>query len=104
CDGASTTCADAKAAVTVICRPSTGECDATETCSGTADACPPDQRGAPGTPCTDDGLPCTTDLCSATGSACEHLPGNRGNVCRAATGGVRDSAESRDRTADALPA
>src|SRR5438552_15174903 len=38
-----------------------------------------------GAACTDDSNPCTLDQCDGTSTTCQHLAGNAGAVCRAAT-------------------
>ncbi|TMA70566.1 MAG: hypothetical protein E6J69_02285, partial [Deltaproteobacteria bacterium] len=78
------------------CRAAVNECDLAETCTGSSGTCPTDQVKPAGTACTDDGNVCTTDLCNGTvGSPlCVHNPGNAGTVCRAATAGGCDVAET----------
>jgi MYXO-CTERM domain-containing protein len=59
CD-AVTGCAHAFAAPTIVCRASTGVCDAAETCTGGSADCPSDLAIEDGTTC-DDGNVCTID-------------------------------------------
>ncbi len=72
-----------------VCRPSTGECDVAETCSGQL-TCPADTT-LDGQPCSTDGEPCTTDVCS--GKVCSHVPAPPNTVCRPA-GSECDVAET----------
>jgi alpha-tubulin suppressor-like RCC1 family protein len=55
------------------------------------------------TPCADDGNVCTQDLCDSA-AICQHLPGNAGTQCRAATPGGCDLAAACDGSAAACPA
>src|SRR5438309_66424 len=59
-----------------------------------------------GTACTDDGNVCTTDTCNGTvGSPlCVHNPGNGGTICRAATSGGCDVAETCTGSSSTCPA
>jgi cysteine-rich repeat protein len=67
---------------TTECRPSAGECDAAEVCSGSSFPCPPDVPAAPGTPCTPDANPCTLDQCDGMGPTCMHNPDNDNPACQ----------------------
>ena len=68
------------------CRPTAGECDPAETCTGSSGECPDDAKSPSGTACSDDGNPCTTDLCDGIHAVCVHAPGNVGKVCRPSAG------------------
>ncbi len=69
-----------------ICRPTVGECDLPEACTGTNATCPIDARKSAGTVCTEDGTPCTADACDGTTNTCHHPAGNAGATCRPAAG------------------
>jgi hypothetical protein len=88
-----------------VCRPAAGACDVAETCSGTADACPPDARAAAGTTCRAAAGTCDlAETCSGTTADCPP-DGFRaaGTECRAAAGAC-DVAESCGGTSPACPA
>jgi uncharacterized repeat protein (TIGR01451 family) len=53
------------------CRPAVDECDAAETCSGSAATCPADGFVGAGIGCPDDGNVCTDDECDGAGG-CQH--------------------------------
>jgi len=64
CSGTGATCpADTKS--TAVCRPSAGQCDRAESCTGTTDDCPPDLGEPDGTPCADGNVCTTSDSCQA---------------------------------------
>jgi hypothetical protein len=86
-----------------LCRPSAGECDLQETCTGTSGACPADAKKASGTACTADTNPCTLDQCNGTSNACQHPAGNAGAACRVVAG-VCDVAETCTGTSSTCPA
>jgi hypothetical protein len=77
CDGAGH-CSDGYKPATTICRAAAGECDAAESCTGTAGACPADGSLPNGTTCSSDGTSCTDDVCSA--GACVHVPNGTCNA------------------------
>src|SRR5205823_13070569 len=87
------------------CRAAANECDNEEPCAGKSATCPDDTVKASGTACTDDGNVCTTDLCNGTvgNPLCVHNPGNAGTVCRAATSGGCDVAETCTGTSSTCP-
>src|SRR5207237_7008717 len=96
CNGSSSVCQHPPGNSGTTCRAAANECDNAELCTGSSSTCPNDTVKASGTACTNDGNVCTTDLCNGTvGSPlCVHNPGNSGTVCRAATSGGRDVAET----------
>jgi RHS repeat-associated protein len=104
CDGTNVTCQHAPGNPGVTCRAAAGECDLAETCTGTSATCPTDAKKPPNTACTDDGNVCTTDQCDGTNVACQHAPGNPGKVCRPATSGGCDVAETCTGTSASCPA
>jgi len=57
---------------TYNCRPSTGDCDLAEQCTGSSADCPADQFQPLSTPCEADGQFCTVDHCDGSGS-CVYL-------------------------------
>ncbi|KZZ98669.1 ADAM protease ADM-B [Moelleriella libera RCEF 2490] len=63
------------AASGVVCRPSTGECDVAETCSGTRAACPDDKHKKDGDGCGADnnGLQCASGQCTSRDLQCQHM-------------------------------
>jgi len=67
CDGAGA-CVHPAGNAGTVCRPSAGQCDATETCTGTSVTCPSDGPVPDGTGCID-GDPCTTGE-ACTGGVC----------------------------------
>lgn len=71
CDGAGG-CEHVPGNPGVVCRAAAGVCDVEETCTGTSDQCPPDQKKAAGTVCSDDGNVCTSDVCDGTSADCTH--------------------------------
>src|SRR5262249_30554873 len=84
CDGTSVTCQHPAGGAGKVCRAAAGECDLTETCSGSSTACPADTLKSNGASCTADALPCTADICNGTSVNCTHPAGNAGTVCRPA--------------------
>jgi len=54
-----------------VCRSSTGECDAQETCMGNSSACPPDVFQLNGTPCSCDSGYCYNGQCPTHISQCQ---------------------------------
>jgi RHS repeat-associated protein len=104
CDGTNVACQHAAGNAGTTCRAAAGECDVAETCTGTSTACPTDAKKAANTACTDDGNVCTTDKCDGTNVTCQHAAGNAGTVCRAATSGGCDVAETCTGTSTACPA
>jgi hypothetical protein len=83
------------------CRPSAGECDAVESCSGSSIECPPDSPAPAGSACGDDGNACTEDVCDAA-ATCQHPAGNAGAICRPSAGAC-DAAESCSGDSSACP-
>jgi len=86
CNGTSALCQHPAGNAGAVCRPSTGECDPPETCTGSSTTCPA-QNPPTGYACTDDGNPCTNDVCDAN-STCTHpnnsAPCNDGLFCNGA--------------------
>ena len=74
------------ASLSTLCRPSVGDCDVSEVCSGSSADCPPDLYASDETVC-DDGDLCTLgDRCEGNSGVC--LPGSGVGVgCRNETGG-----------------
>jgi hypothetical protein len=65
CSGTDNACVDVFQSSTTECRPSTGQCDGAESCTGTSGACPVDVMAIDGTSCND-GDNCTqTDTCQS---------------------------------------
>ena len=58
-----------------ICRPSTGQCDPQETCSGTNATCPADQTSPDGTDCGSN-LKCASGQCTSRDLQCKTLMGS----------------------------
>ncbi|MCX8073597.1 MAG: hypothetical protein N3C12_14295, partial [Candidatus Binatia bacterium] len=88
-NGQSSTCCTGQCrfrASGLVCRTAAGECDLTETCTGTAATCPTDAKKANGTACTDDGFPCTFDVCNGTSNLCQHPIAPTTTVCRPSVG------------------
>jgi len=102
CDGIRAACVHAAGNARTVCRPSAGECDPEEKCTGASGTCPVDAKLQSGTPCSDDGSPCTTDLCDGIHAACMHAAGNAGTVCRPSAG-VCDVAEACGGTTATCP-
>jgi cysteine-rich repeat protein len=67
---------------TTQCRPSGGECDPAEICTGTSFPCPADVQSPAGTPCTPDSNPCTLDQCDGTSPSCMHVPDEDNPSCQ----------------------
>lgn len=59
---------------TQICRPSTGECDPAETCTGTQASCPKDVISTDGTRCSN-GLTCMSGQCTSRDLQCKTIMG-----------------------------
>ncbi|KAL3479080.1 Metallo-peptidase family M12-domain-containing protein [Aspergillus californicus] len=60
-----------------ICRPSTGECDIQETCSGNSSTCPSNSYKEDGESCGDEsGLKCASGQCTSRNAQCESLMGS----------------------------
>ncbi|KAL2823948.1 Metallo-peptidase family M12-domain-containing protein [Aspergillus cavernicola] len=60
-----------------ICRPSTGECDIEETCSGNSSTCPTNSYKEDGDSCGDDSsLKCASGQCTSRDAQCESLMGS----------------------------
>ncbi|KAI9820074.1 MAG: hypothetical protein M1826_000960 [Phylliscum demangeonii] len=83
CDDANEDCCQRcqYAAASQVCRPSTGECDPAETCSGTGPNCPPDQGKPDGSRCgnstsTSSGLVCSSGHCTSRDRQCQTLMGS----------------------------
>jgi hypothetical protein len=104
CDGAGH-CVDVYKPSTTVCRASTGQCDAAESCTGSSGACPADGFQSNTTTCTgtSNGGACDgIDLCDGAGH-CVDVYKPSTTVCRASTGQC-DSAESCTGTSGACPA
>ena len=78
CDGAGVCLPNFKPAATE-CRPTTGECDPAEFCTGSDGACPGQVFLPDLTPCTDDTNDCTADVCNA--GSCIHPTLAIGTLC-----------------------
>jgi hypothetical protein len=104
CDGAGA-CVDGFVSATTTCRPSAGQCDVAESCTGTSGACPADGFQASTTTCvgTSNGGACDgTDSCDGAGVCVDgYLTAT--TTCRAATG-TCDVAESCTGSSGACPA
>jgi hypothetical protein len=88
-----------------VCRPSAGQCDAAEMCTGSSGDCPADMVAPASTPCTGtmNGGACDgEDHCSGTDASCVDVY-KSGDVCRAAANEC-DVAEMCDGTQSACPA
>ncbi|OQR82396.1 hypothetical protein ACHHYP_16122, partial [Achlya hypogyna] len=87
CDGKGN-CVDVYLPSTTVCRPSKGQCDVAESCSGTSGFCPADGFASTTTTCTGtcNGNPCDgQDLCDGKGNCVDkYLPSS--TICRAAKG------------------
>ena len=63
-----------------VCRPSTGECDPQETCSGNSATCPADVTAPDGQTCTSSngttGLTCASGTCTSRDQQCKTLMGS----------------------------
>src|SRR5262249_53552214 len=108
CLGSSNTCVDAFQPTTVVCRPSAGQCDGGESCTGSSGTCPADQFAAVTTHCTgaSQGGACdndTADHCRGTGNTCVDAFQAAMVVCRPSAGQC-DVAESCTGTSGACPA
>src|SRR5207244_2763373 len=106
CSGSSNTCVDAFKSASTVCRPSAGQCDVAEQCTGTSGACPADGFASSTTVCTgtSNGGACdATDHCSGTANTCvdEFQPSTF--TCRASAGQC-DVAETCTGTSGACPA
>ena len=89
---------------TTVCRPSTGQCDVAETCTGTSGVCPPDGFQPSTTTCTgtSNGGACDgTDSCDGAGHCVDGFKPST-TVCRPSTGQC-DVAESCTGTSGACP-
>jgi len=71
CNG-SGTCIDRVDPAGTVCRSASGECDETESCTGSSSSCPSDGKKPSGTACTDDGNECTDDECNGSSTICQH--------------------------------
>ncbi|TLD36676.1 hypothetical protein E2P81_ATG02458 [Venturia nashicola] len=60
---------------TQTCRPSTGECDPAEMCTGSSATCPPDNTATDGTSCTN-GQKCASGHCTSRDQQCKTLMGS----------------------------
>ena len=101
CSGVADTCVDAYQASSVTCRPSTGQCDVAEQCTGSAGACPSDAFEPNTTPCTgsSQGEACDNDagdLCSGVADTCVDAYQASGYVCRAGSGDPNSSGYTCD--------
>src|SRR5439155_298264 len=104
CSGSGNTCVDAYK--TTTCRPSAGQCDVAESCTGTSGACPADSFASPSTSCTgsSQGGVCDNDAgdhCSGSGNTC--VDAYKTTTCRPSAGQC-DVAESCTGTSGACPA
>ena len=100
------TCQTGFASATTICRPSAGQCDAAESCTGTSATCPANAFASATTACTgaSNGGPCDgTDSCSGTANTCVDGFKSSTTTCREAAGQC-DVAESCNGTSGACPA
>ena len=61
-----------------VCRPSTGQCDPQETCSGTSPLCPVDQTAPDGQSCgnSSQNLQCASGQCTSRNQQCKTLMGS----------------------------
>lgn len=89
---------------TVVCRASTGACDAAERCDGATGQCPGDAKVSAGTVCQQAAAACETDaVCDGTHDACPATSvRGAGEVCRGATDAC-DAAERCDGASKQCP-
>ena len=66
------------ASSSLVCRPSTGECDPEEKCTGTTSVCPKDQTAPDGQKCGNStaGLQCASGQCTSRDLQCKTLMGS----------------------------
>ncbi|KAI9681381.1 MAG: hypothetical protein M1817_002664 [Caeruleum heppii] len=66
------------ASASTVCRPSTGQCDPVETCTGTAATCPVDTTAPDGQACGNgtEGLACASGQCTSRNLQCKTLMGS----------------------------
>ena len=105
CNGAGA-CVDGFKSATTTCRPSAGQCDVAESCTGDSGACPPDAFQTATTACvgTSNGGPCDgTDSCSGTANSCVDGYLTATTTCRPSAGQC-DVAESCTGDSGACPA
>ncbi|KAL2798389.1 Metallo-peptidase family M12-domain-containing protein [Aspergillus keveii] len=80
CDDANDSCCNSckLAAAGTVCRPSTGECDLQETCSGNSSNCPSDSFKKDGDSCgtSGSGLACASGQCTSRDAQCESMMGS----------------------------
>ncbi|KAL2819489.1 Metallo-peptidase family M12-domain-containing protein [Aspergillus granulosus] len=80
CDDANDSCCNSCqiAAAGTVCRPSTGECDPQETCSGTSSICPSDTFEKDGDSCgsSGSGLACASGQCTSRDAQCKSMMGS----------------------------
>src|SRR5581483_3007759 len=102
------TCVDVFKPNTTVCRPSTGQCDVAESCTGSSGTCPVDAFKSSSTTCTgaSQGGACdddTADHCSGTSGACVDVFQSSSTVCRASAGQC-DLAETCTGSSGSCPA
>src|SRR5207247_529123 len=106
CAGGSNTCVDGALTAGTVCRPSAGQCDVAETCTGAVGACPVNGFAAAGTTCvgTSNGGACDgADTCAGGSNTCVDGALTAGTVCRPSAGQC-DVAESCTGAVGACPA
>src|SRR3989442_355202 len=84
CDGAGH-CVDGFKSATTTCRPSAGQCDVAESCTGTSGACPADGFASSSTSCTgtsNGGAGDGADHCSGTSNSCVDVFLSSTTTCR----------------------
>lgn len=78
-------CGYAPAPATTLCRPSAGDCDVLEYCTGSSVECPADAKARYGTICSTDSHPCTADIRDGEGRcihpAISDVPCNDNQIC-----------------------
>src|SRR5204863_291255 len=91
CSGSADTCLDAFKASTVTCRPSTGQCDVAELCTGSSGTCPIDVFKSAATSCTGSSQAGScdddpADHCSGAADFCVDVFKASTVTCRPSTG------------------